>query len=70
MLFDSDTGIKFVSIILGFGLATLFRQSCKDDSCRIIKGPNIKELEKRFYKIDDKCYRYKPVATMCTEEFI
>ncbi len=65
MLYDSELGLKFISILLGFGLASLFRQVCKDDKCRIIKGPNLKEIEKQIYKIDDKCYKYKPVATVC-----
>lgn len=65
MLYDSELGLKFISILLGFGLASLFRQVCKDDKCRIIKGPNLKEIEKQIYKIDDKCYRYKPVPTVC-----
>lgn len=65
MLYDSELGLKFISILLGFGLASLFRQVCKHDKCRIIKGPNIKEIEKKIYKIDDKCYKYKPVATVC-----
>jgi len=65
MLYDSELGLKFISILLGFGLASLFRQVCKDDKCRIIKGPNLKEIERQIYKIDDKCYKYKPVATVC-----
>jgi len=65
MLYDSELGLKFISILLGFGLASLFRQVCKDDKCRVIKGPSLKEIEKQIYKIDDKCYKYKPVATVC-----
>jgi hypothetical protein len=68
MLYDSDLGLKFISILLGFGLASLFRQVCKDDMCRVIKSPtNLKEIEKSIYKIDDKCYKYKPVPTICDE---
>lgn len=68
MLYDSDLGLKFISILLGFGLASLFRQVCKDDRCRVIKSPtNLKEIEKSIYKIDDKCYKYKPVPTICDE---
>lgn len=65
MLYDSELGLKFISILLGFGLASFFRQVCKDDKCRVVKGPNLKELEKQIYKIDDKCYKYKPVPTLC-----
>ena len=60
-----DLKMKFLSIVLGLGLASIFRQMCKDDKCRIVKGPDIKQLERKMYRIDDKCYRYKPSATMC-----
>ena len=57
--------MNIISIILGIGLASLFRQACKGDKCVVVKGPRIKEIEKHIYKIDDKCYKYKPIATMC-----
>lgn len=60
-----DIKIKLLSILLGLGLASIFRQVCKDDKCRVIKGPDMKELEKHLYRIDDKCYKYKPSITMC-----
>ena len=60
-----DLKMKFFSIMLGLGMASIFRQVCKDDKCRIVKGPDIKELERNMYRIDDKCYRYKPSVTMC-----
>jgi hypothetical protein len=41
---------------------------CKDDTCRVIKSPSsLKEIEKSIYKIDDKCYKYKPVPTICND---
>jgi len=65
MVDNTDLQYKIISIILGLGLASLFRQVCKDDKCRVVKGPNLKEIQKNTYKIDDKCYKYKPVPTMC-----
>jgi|TARA_Y100000389_G_scaffold200323_1_gene240482 hypothetical protein len=62
----SDAFIKVISIILGIGLASLFRQICKDGKCVIVKGPSINEVQKNVYKIDDKCYVYKPTATLCS----
>lgn len=62
---NTELQYKIISIILGLGLASLFRQVCKDDKCRVVKGPNLKEIQKNTYKIDDKCYKYKPVATVC-----
>ena len=58
--------MNIISIILGIGLASLFRQACRGDKCVVINGPKLQEIEKHIYKIDDKCYKYKPIATMCS----
>jgi hypothetical protein len=65
MLMTSDVAMKIISIILGFGLASIFRKVCNTEHCRIVKGPNIKTIQNQMYKIDEKCYIYKPEATMC-----
>lgn len=64
-MFDSDITIKIISIILGLGFASIFRQVCKDEKCMVIKGPRIEDIQKHIYKIDDKCYKYEPSPTMC-----
>jgi len=63
--FHSDTGKHMLSIILGLGLASLFRAACKDKNCLIFKAPPIEELKDKIYKRNNKCYSYKPVATKC-----
>lgn len=55
----------FVSCLLGFGLASMFRTVCKSNDCVIVRGPSIKEVQKNVYKIDDKCYKYNPKSTTC-----
>ena len=62
---DSKAGQIIISVILGFGLATLFRKACKDNNCVMITGPKISETNKYVYKIDDDCYKYKAYATSC-----
>jgi hypothetical protein len=64
---NSVTGSYIISVILGLGLAALFRKACKDNNCIVIKGPAIDEVNKHFYKINDNCYRYSPVFTECTQ---
>ena len=64
-LLNSKSGSIIISIILGLGLAALFRQVCKDKQCIVIKGPNISETQKFYYKVDDKCYKYTPVIAEC-----
>lgn len=66
MIIESDAAKKVISIILGLGLAALFRQVCNDDRCKIIKGPSLREIEKNIYKIDERCYKYKPMASQCS----
>jgi len=64
-LMESQYGQIIVSVILGFGLATLFRKACKDKSCYVIKGPKLSDVNDYYYKMDGRCYKYKPVATSC-----
>jgi len=54
-------------MILGFGLAALFRQACKGDDCYIVNAPSNNELKKYYYKIDEDCFKYTPVATQCKQ---
>lgn len=62
---ESKAGQIIISIILGFGLATIFRKVCKDNNCIMIQGPKVSEVNKYFYKIDDNCYKYTPYVTPC-----
>ena len=59
---------KYVfSIILGFGLATLFRKVCNDKNCIRFVGPNIKDVDNKVYKFNDTCYKFKPKAVSCSK---
>lgn len=53
------------SIILGFGLATLFRKNCKNRQCLIFKGPNQKQILDKSFKLGEECYRFTPENTPC-----
>lgn len=64
-VFNSDFGRILVSVVLGFGLATMFVKVCKGTGCTIITGPPIKEIKDTVYRIDDTCYKYSPVVTKC-----
>lgn len=64
-VFKSKESLILLSIILGFGLATMFKRVCKDQTCIVIKGPPMKEINNTVYRIDDACYKYTPEATKC-----
>ena len=55
----SKSGKIIMSILLGLGLATLFRQACLGKDCLIYKAPPLEEIENNIYKIDKKCYKFE-----------
>ena len=63
-LLNTEVGQRIVSIILGLGLASMFRKVCSNNNCLVIKGPKIVDMDK-YYKIDKKCYKYNPYPINC-----
>ena len=61
----TETGKIIMSILLGFGLASLFRTVCKDKNCLLFHAPPLDEIKDKIYKKDGKCIKYNPVATKC-----
>jgi hypothetical protein len=62
---NNKTGKIVGSILLGFGLATLFRQACKGKKCIITKSVPMKEINDQIYKFNDKCYKYSSTPVNC-----
>ena len=61
----SKTGRLFMSLILGLGLASLFRKLCSKRNCIIFHAPPMKDIESKVYKEGNKCYKFNSVATKC-----
>jgi hypothetical protein len=64
-LLNTPVGITFISILLGLGLASLFRKVCKDRNCIEFNGPIIGEISGKTYKYDEKCYKYEATPVKC-----
>jgi hypothetical protein len=58
-------GKIIISILLGLGLATMFRKVCTDRNCIIFNGPVITDIEGKTYKYGEKCYKYTAKPVMC-----
>jgi hypothetical protein len=58
-LLYTPLGQFFISVLLGLGLATIFRKVCADKNCITFKGPVLSEIEGKTFKHGDKCYTYK-----------
>ena len=57
-LLYSEVGKYIISILLGLGLATLFRKVCKDRNCMVFKAPELKKIKEQIFKFQDKCYKF------------
>ena len=64
--FHTETGKYIMSILLGLGLASLFRTVCKDKNCLIFHAPPLENIKDKIFKNNDKCVKYNSVATKCS----
>ena len=64
----TKSGKCIMSILLGFGLASLFRRVCKDKQCLIFNAPHLNQIQDKIHKYDNKCYTYVPESTKCSKD--
>ena len=69
-ILSNRTGQIIVSIILGLGLASLFRKVCNGRNCIVIRGPKPSEMNNNIYQIDNECYKYKTILSQCSKKNI
>jgi len=63
-LINSNTGAIIISIILGLGIAALFKKSCEGGKCIVFQAPP-KDISNKIYKQDSKCIKFTPETTKC-----
>ena len=64
----TQSGKYIMSLLLGFGLATLFRTVCKDKNCILFKAPPLDEIKDKIFKFENKCYKFTPTSTKCNAD--
>ena len=64
-LLHTELGKTFISVILGLGLAALFRKVCKDKNCIVFNGPILSDFEDKVYEHDGRCYNYSVKSAKC-----
>ena len=62
-LLNSNTGSIIISIVLGLGIAALFKKSCEGGKCIVFQAP--KDISNKIYKQDSKCIKFTPETTKC-----
>jgi hypothetical protein len=58
----SEKGVFILSIVLGLGLACIFKMSCDSQNCIVYRAPDYSE--NKIIKYNDKCY--EPIEHMET----
>tara|TARA_B110000208_G_scaffold74050_1_gene95239 strand:- start:78 stop:323 length:246 start_codon:yes stop_codon:yes gene_type:complete len=69
-LFKNERGKIFVSILLGLGIASLFKRTCIGNNCIIVKTLSPDHIQNNIYRHDDKCYKYKSHSSKCDDNNI
>tara|TARA_B110000503_G_C7090581_1_gene389218 strand:+ start:151 stop:396 length:246 start_codon:yes stop_codon:yes gene_type:complete len=64
-LLNSDGGRYIISILLGLGLSTLFRNACNDRKCLVFKAVSPEQVKDKIFKVGEDCYKYTNHQVTC-----
>ena len=67
-IINSSQGRIVMSIILGLGLATLFKRACKGNNCVIFEKAAEEDVDDKTFKYGDKCYKFKMESSGCATD--
>ncbi len=57
-----------ISILLGFGMAAVFRPLCNGPDCVVVRGPPVSDIRGAVYQFGSKCVEFKPKPVACPEK--
>jgi hypothetical protein len=55
----------FVSFMIGFGLASMFRPLCNGSECIVIHGPPVKDVVDKVYQMGERCVEFTTEVVEC-----
>jgi hypothetical protein len=55
----------FISFMIGFGLAAMFRPLCSGAECLVLHGPPVKDVVDKVYQMGAKCVEFTTEITEC-----
>jgi hypothetical protein len=61
----TKSGKILASVILGLGLASLFRKICRNGNCIVYKAPPFEDIIGKIFEYNDECYIFEAVAVNC-----
>lgn len=54
-----------ISLLLGFGIAAIFRPLCNGPDCVVVRGPPINDIRDSVYQIGKQCVEFKAKPIAC-----
>ena len=67
-ILNSNAGKYIISILLGIGLSTIFRNVCNDRKCIVFKAVSPENVKDKIFKLGDKCYSYVHEQVQCSND--
>jgi hypothetical protein len=55
----------FVSFMIGFGIASMFRPMCREGECIVLHGPPVKDVVDKVYQMGEKCVEFTTEVVPC-----
>ncbi len=55
----------FVSFMIGFGIAAMFRPLCNGPECIVLHGPPVKDVIDKVYQMGEKCVEFTTEVVPC-----
>jgi hypothetical protein len=55
----------FVSFMIGFGIAAMFRPLCNGPECYVIHGPPVAEVINKVYQMGERCVEFSTEVVDC-----
>lgn len=70
-MYDLDSVLKvpglstLLSLVIGFGIACIFRPLCKGPECIILRGPPVGDIRGAVYQFGSKCVEFEAKPIEC-----
>jgi hypothetical protein len=55
----------FLSFLIGFGIAAMFRPMCRGSDCVVLHGPPVRDVVNKVYQMGEKCVEFTTEVLPC-----
>ncbi len=68
VLMEDPVVAGFVSFMIGFGLAAMFRPMCRGADCVVIQGPPVRDVIDKVYQMGESCVEFTTEVITCPKD--